>query len=201
MPTLEERFWEKVDATGDCWDWTAMRTKDGYGRFSVGGKPVPAVHVAWELLIGPIPAGLEPDHLCRNPPCVNVGSHIEWVTPLENGRRGQSLQARNARKTHCPRGHPYTESNIYRRPGSPAARYCRTCHTIQSAARFRRRQADPEKAAVDRERNRLRMQGHTQRFAAKSRKPCVDCGKGLSSARATRCNPCSQRHRAATSTP
>lgn len=162
MIDLEERFWSKVDATGDCWEWTASRNGDGYGYIKIDGRNVPVTHIAWELLVGPIPPGLEPDHLCRNPPCVNVGNHIEWVTRYENGRRSQSLPARNARKTHCPRGHAYTEDNIYRLPGNPA-RYCKACHKIRTAEINRKRRADPEKAAIDRERNRLRMLGYRDR--------------------------------------
>lgn len=193
MATLEERFWPKVDASGDCWEWIAYRDQKGYGRFSVNGKSTPAIWVAWELLVGPIPVGLEPDHLCRNPSCVNVGNHIEWVTRQENGRRGQSLQARNARKTHCPKGHSYTEDNIYRLPGNPA-RYCKACHRVRTTELQRRRRADPGKVAIDRERNRLRMRGYSKRFAQSGKKACADCGKGISM-RATRCNPCAHKAR------
>lgn len=161
MTPLEERFWSKVDTTGDCRLWTASRTKKGYGRFNVQGKLIPAVRVAWELLIGEFPKELVPDHLCRNPPCVNVGNHIEPVTRKENSRRGFSLQAINARKTHCPQGHPYDEKNTYRWSGNNT-RDCRACHRVETRESQKRRRAawTPERQEDERRKNRERMRGY-----------------------------------------
>lgn len=85
---LEERFWEKVQG-GDvttCWLWTGYRHPKGYGAIGIGGRagrPHPAHRVAYELLIDDIPPGLELDHLCRNPSCVNPW-HCEPVTRAVN---------------------------------------------------------------------------------------------------------------------
>lgn len=90
--TVTERFWPKVERVEDgCWLWTASLTGDGYGRISLGGKfgPMGLAHrVAYELLVGPIPEGLELDHLCRVRRCVNP-EHLEPVTHAENVRRAQ----------------------------------------------------------------------------------------------------------------
>ena len=129
----EERFWEKVDRQGsdECWPWKASRHANGYGKFGLHHPTVVYAHrYAYELLIGPIPAGLALDHLCHNADrscpgksacqhrrCVNP-THLEPVTNEENLRRSA------ARVTHCPRGHPYDEQNTRIIRG---ARTCRIC--------------------------------------------------------------------------
>ena len=133
-----ERFFQKVgeeDENG-CWPWLAAK-KWGYGCFALeGGKvQVRAHRYAYEVLVGPIPEGLTIDHLCRNRGCVNP-SHMEPVTMGVNVLRGDGPSARNARVTHCPRGHPYDEENTYRR--SDGGRDCRTCLRARDMRRDRR---------------------------------------------------------------
>lgn len=72
-PTIEERFWAKVQRGGpdECWPWTGALSDRGYGRFDVGGRLRMASHVSYEMHVGPIPAGLFACHSCDNPPCVN----------------------------------------------------------------------------------------------------------------------------------
>lgn len=126
-PTLAERFWAKVDKSGDCWVWTGYRSPLGYGRITVNKHPRQAHGIAWELSVGPIPEGLELDHLCRNPPCVNP-AHLEPVTHRTNMRRGAK-----GRQTHCKWGHPFDERNTYwKRSGT---RGCRACHRIEENRR------------------------------------------------------------------
>ena len=130
---LRERFESKytAGAEDECWEWQASTTAGGYGQIARGrpaGKHLPlyAHRLAWEYARGPIPPGFTIDHLCRNRRCVNP-AHLEPVTMTENLRRGESPPARNARKTHCDRGHPYnTENTYYYRTG----RLCRVCRRI-----------------------------------------------------------------------
>lgn len=123
-PPVEDRFWTKVKKTDTCWLWTGTKP-DGYGRFYYDGAKRPAHRFAYELLVGPIPAGLEIDHLCRNHGCVNP-DHLEPVTHAENLRRGKTRAWWNERKTHCKHGHPFTPENTYTYPGRKK-RGCRTC--------------------------------------------------------------------------
>lgn len=84
--SAEERFWRNVERgrNDECWLWTG---RDGRGRFTVDGKFVYAYRFAYELLVGPIPAGLVLDHVvCDNPRCVNP-AHLEPTTQGENARR------------------------------------------------------------------------------------------------------------------
>ncbi|MEU3160041.1 HNH endonuclease signature motif containing protein [Streptomyces griseoincarnatus] len=124
-PQLPERFWNKVtEAQGGCWLWSAETDRDGYGRFKVNGVKQAAHHVAYQLLVGPIPSGLQLDHLCRVRNCVQP-AHLEPVTNRVNALRGRGPTAVNATKTHCPQGHPYSPENTRERPC--VRRMCRTC--------------------------------------------------------------------------
>lgn len=126
----EERFWRFVDKTpAGCWEWTGWRAPGGYGQFDLGQhRRIYAHRYAYEILVGPIPEGLTIDHLCMNPPCCNP-KHLEPVTQAVNNARGP-----NARKTHCPQGHPYEGSNVgYTKTGH--RRYCKTCLREKSAER------------------------------------------------------------------
>ena len=134
---LPERFWAKVqpdEATG-CWLWLGARNK-GYGVFRNGGSVASAqqtvsVHrTSYQALIGPIPHGLQLDHLCRVRYCINP-SHLEPVTQQENIRRGDAGRHESV-KTHCPRGHAYDEVNTMHYRGR---RICRACGNASKRAR------------------------------------------------------------------
>lgn len=124
MSAVAERFWAKVEKTEACWLWSASRNQDGYGLFSIEGRHNVAHRVAYEWLIGPIPTGLQLDHLCRVRNCVNP-EHLEPVTCRENVLRGEGLAAINARLTHCSKGHPYVGENLI--PKAGGGRRCRAC--------------------------------------------------------------------------
>ncbi len=127
-PSVEERFWGKVTILENgCWEWTGALV-NGYGIFWHNPKVIKAHRFAYQLFKGDIPHSFEPDHLCRNRRCVNP-SHLEMVTHQENILRGDILKAikvRQLERTHCPKGHPYVESNTYITP-SDGGRICRIC--------------------------------------------------------------------------
>lgn len=75
-----------VDPMTGCWVWQRERNHQGYGRAKRNGRKTQAHIALWVDRHGPVPTGLELDHLCRNPPCVNP-DHLEPVTPTENKRR------------------------------------------------------------------------------------------------------------------
>jgi hypothetical protein len=94
----DEAFWSYVDKSGDCWEWTAYRAADGYGRFGSGGKFGPKIlthRFSWELCRGPIPDGMFLDHICHNRGCVNP-DHLRLATPKQNAEnlRGASRDSR-----------------------------------------------------------------------------------------------------------
>lgn len=86
-PKWVNRLLSKIDASGDCWDWTAYVDPKGYAKFQI----YPAVHyvhrLVYEWLVGPIPAGYQIDHLCRRRHCVNP-DHLEPVPARTNALRG-----------------------------------------------------------------------------------------------------------------
>lgn len=144
------RFCQKVDKNGPvpphrpelgpCWLWTASLNNHGYGRFRFGSRrdgssrEISAHVWAYVDAAGPVPPGLELDHLCRVTRCVRP-SHLEPVTHRENTLRSESPSAQSARKTHCPQGHAYTGDNLHIRPNG--SRRCRICVDTQNKARYR----------------------------------------------------------------
>ena len=123
--TATERFWPKVSRTPTCWVWTAARDTRGYGLFWLNRRWIGAHRFAYEADRGPIPPGLELDHLCRNKQCVRP-SHLEPVTHRENTVRAVPYKhhARGPRVTHCRAGHEYTPANTKTHLGR---RSCRAC--------------------------------------------------------------------------
>lgn len=117
-----------VPSLGACWEWTGCRKATGYGQFKPAGdkhtKVVRAHRWAWERVNGPVPSGLELDHLCRNPACVRP-SHMQAVTHVENMHRGK-----RAAQTHCKHGHPLFGDNVRH---TKRGRVCRTCERNKHA--------------------------------------------------------------------
>lgn len=130
--TALRRFSQKyeVDVESGCWNWTAAKGVGGYGRFRSGGRePIVLPHRwSYEHYVGPIPDGLQIDHLCRNPSCVNP-AHLEAVTASENCQR--------ASPDCCPHGHPYTDENTSR--WADGKKRCRECKREKNRAAYYRR--------------------------------------------------------------
>ena len=122
-------FWSRkhIDADG-CWRWTGARDYKGYGRVSWESRNTQAHRVAYMLSKGPIPTGLQIDHLCRTRDCINP-AHLEAVTGKTNKQRGIT---KNELKECCPRGHRYDTAY------STGRRGCRECNAA-AAQRSRRR--------------------------------------------------------------
>lgn len=116
-----------VDIQTRCWNWLGHISPNGYGRVAPTGRGCLYAHrYSYEAFVGPIPEGLEVDHLCRNRACCNP-EHLEPVTPLVNNHRGIG----HASKTHCPRGHAYDSEHGVK---YGQRRYCRTCQNAYARA-------------------------------------------------------------------
>lgn len=138
--SIEERLDIHTDKNGPdgCWVWTgALNDKRGYARLRVDGRNPYAHRLSYEIRVGPVPEGLELDHLCRNPACLNP-AHLEPVPHVVNMLRGAT-----ATRTHCVNGHLFDDANTYIRVTKIGwvARQCRAC---RAAAWSKTPSAQPE---------------------------------------------------------
>ena len=87
MPSITEsdanRFWTRVDRSGECWLWTGATSPKGYGRFWAGGVTRRSHRVAWKITNGDIPDGLLVLHKCDTPRCVRP-DHLFLGTYADN---------------------------------------------------------------------------------------------------------------------
>ena len=131
-PCIEDRFWAKVDQSGECWLWTATLTH-GYGAFRLGKKMVYAHRWAYGQYVGELDPELVIDHICETLRCVRP-NHLRQITNRQNIMRGNGACAVNARQVECKKGHPYDLFNLYVSPDGK--RHCRICR--RAGARRRR---------------------------------------------------------------
>lgn len=124
---LKDRILASIEIDdNECWIWQKFIRPNGYGEIGAGkGRSNYAHRVAYEEWVGPIPEGLQIDHLCRVRSCCNP-EHLEPVTGKVNVLRSESFAAIYAKATHCTQGHEFTPENTYIRPGR-GGRDCREC--------------------------------------------------------------------------
>lgn len=134
VKTPLERFMSFVNVQGDCWLWTGGKTEAGYPQFHFEGQKVYAHRWAHEYWIGSV-EDLTVDHVwsrgCTSRSCVNP-AHLQAVPLKVNILRGNGWAAKNARKTHCKRGHEFTLENTARWNGGN--RTCRQCQRERQRA-------------------------------------------------------------------
>lgn len=115
-----------------CWNWLRSKGDKGYGSIQFRDKQYRA-HQLFFLLSGfKTKPGLELDHLCRNRACCNP-AHLEQVTHQVNCLRGESIWAKNRRKTVCKHGHALEGKNLRVHEGG--RRECWECERVRSRIR------------------------------------------------------------------
>lgn len=132
--TLETFMAKRVTITeSGCWQVSGASPRYGYQVVGVAGKRYRAHRWTYEQVVGPIPDGLELDHLCRNTSCANP-EHLEPVTHDENCRRRTF--------TECSRGHDLTLPGSRYTTKNRACKQCARERALASAARRRARRAE-----------------------------------------------------------
>lgn len=120
--TALERFERSFAMSTGCWLWDGEIDRDGYGHFWAGRR-VMAHRFSYEAYIGPIPEGMQIDHVkargCTSRSCINP-AHLEAVTQLENRRRALVLNST------CGSGHPYS------------GRLCAECNRLRAKNYYRK---------------------------------------------------------------
>jgi len=125
IPMIDRILPRITPTTVGCWEWGGYNRPDGRAQISDADRRAHMVYsLLYEHLVGPVPSGMELDHLCRQPWCCNP-FHLEAVPPRINKLRGISPPAVNAQKTHCARGHALDLLNTY--VTKDGRRQCRTC--------------------------------------------------------------------------
>lgn len=132
--------------TDECVIWPGGLDKRGYGRTKYNGHGTVAHRAVWTEVNGRIPDGLVLDHyVCHDPSCVNP-AHMDPTTQKVNVvERGWDVvdgsPTRNAKKTHCIRGHEFTPENtmIYVRSPVETQRVCRECSRAKCKAQYAKR--------------------------------------------------------------
>jgi hypothetical protein len=127
-PTLEERFWAKVEKGDGCWAWRGAHDRDGYGFIKVGYSNRLATHVSLELAGRPLTDGQFALHHCDNPQCVNP-AHLYSGSRLDNAADAKA-RGRLTRPlaTHCGKGHEFTPENTWTKG---RVRKCKECTKLR----------------------------------------------------------------------
>lgn len=134
---MEQRFWSRVDTSGDCWLWTGSTYKGGYGVLRCGnGKSLSSHRYSAMLHFGMFDTRLQVLHRCDNPACVRPDHLFLGDRSLNMQDMATKGRAAGQRKTHCRNGHEFTPENTLMNQGK---RCCRECRRLQAAAGRARR--------------------------------------------------------------
>jgi len=118
-------FFQRIDFSSECWIWTSTKDQDDYGVIKLEGKTWRAGRLMLVIAEGDLSPELLASATCHNPACIRPG-HLFVSTQREVNLRGNAFSGRNARKTHCPRGHELPAAN------ARGERNCQICAGTRS---------------------------------------------------------------------
>lgn len=151
-----------------CVLWLGSVDRRGYGRMSANGRLTRTHRLAWAETFGPIPSDKWVLHKCDQPSCIRpdhlfLGTHADNMADM--ARKGRANGgAHNAKKTHCPAGHPLSGDNLRVGRTQPISyRVCLTCH------RTNRRKRDAAMTSAERDANNARQRAYGKAWRAKRR--------------------------------
>lgn len=165
IDAIENRL-EWYPETG-CLVWLGHKNVGGYGLFRSNGKRSVVHRILWELKNGPVPEGLQLDHICKNPACCNL-KHLRAVTPQVNVLYSDNACARNARKQVCPKC-----GGAYAVHSDGQGRYCKSCTSEKATQRSRQRYYDDPEF---RERQRIHALEYQEKL--KNNPDAIDHSRG-----------------------
>lgn len=132
----QNRLWGRVVKGPGCWV-NPNTSYPGYPKMSIRGRQWVASRVAWSIVNGPIPNGMIVCHHCDNPKCIRP-EHLFLGTEKDNAQdKIRKKRDAESRKTHCPKGHPYSGENLYTDPnGHRECKSCRKTHMDSFMEKF-----------------------------------------------------------------